>query len=113
MMFTPCWPRAGPTGGAGVAWPAVICSLMIAASFFFFGGISVLSLVVDVHPAEWRRPDACRFSREDRSDLGDLGERQLDRSFPTEDRHQHLELLPIRVDLADRGGQRGERTVHH
>ena len=22
MMFTPCWPSAGPTGGAGVAWPA-------------------------------------------------------------------------------------------
>src|SRR5204862_4238291 len=83
MMFTPCWPRAGPTGGAGLAWPAVICSLMTAASFFFFGGISVLSLVVDVHPAEWRRPDACRFSREDRSGLGDLGERQLDRGFPT------------------------------
>src|SRR3954447_25913302 len=20
-MLTPCWPRAGPTGGAGVAWP--------------------------------------------------------------------------------------------
>ena len=25
-MFTPCWPRAGPTGGAGVALPAGICS---------------------------------------------------------------------------------------
>mmetsp|Transcript_11149 Transcript_11149/g.40877 ORF Transcript_11149/g.40877 Transcript_11149/m.40877 type:complete len:200 (+) Transcript_11149:1096-1695(+) len=22
MMFTPAWPRAGPTGGAGFAWPA-------------------------------------------------------------------------------------------
>ena len=28
MMFTPFWPRAGPTGGAGVALPAGICSLM-------------------------------------------------------------------------------------
>ena len=28
MMFTPCWPRAGPTGGAGVAFPAGMCSLM-------------------------------------------------------------------------------------
>src|ERR1700722_6468956 len=35
-MFTPCWPSAGPTGGAGVAWPpghwsftyAVICFAM-------------------------------------------------------------------------------------
>ena len=25
-MLTPCWPRAGPTGGAGVALPAGICS---------------------------------------------------------------------------------------
>ena len=28
MMFTPCWPRAGPTGGLGLAWPAGICSLI-------------------------------------------------------------------------------------
>ena len=28
MMLTPCWPRAGPTGGAGVAWPAGIWSLI-------------------------------------------------------------------------------------
>ena len=21
MMLMPCWPRAGPTGGAGLAWP--------------------------------------------------------------------------------------------
>ena len=28
MMFTPCWPSAGPTGGAGVALPAGMCSLM-------------------------------------------------------------------------------------
>src|SRR5881397_2157541 len=41
MMLTPCWPRAGPTGGAGLAIPALICSLMTAASFFFFGGISL------------------------------------------------------------------------
>jgi hypothetical protein len=28
MMLTPCWPSAGPTGGAGVASPAGSCSLM-------------------------------------------------------------------------------------
>ena len=37
MMLTPCWPRAGPTGGAGVAAPALICSLMTPASFFLGG----------------------------------------------------------------------------
>src|SRR5215218_1279982 len=27
MIATPCWPRAGPIGGAGVAFPAGICNL--------------------------------------------------------------------------------------
>src|SRR5690349_7094766 len=34
MMFRPCCPRAGPTGGAGFALPAGHCSLMIAVTFF-------------------------------------------------------------------------------
>src|SRR3954468_11450977 len=37
MMLTPCWPRAGPTGGAGVAAPAWICSLMKPETFFLGG----------------------------------------------------------------------------
>src|SRR5215210_5430613 len=28
MMLTPCWPRAGPIGGAGLALPAGTCSLI-------------------------------------------------------------------------------------
>ena len=35
MMPTPCGPSAVPTGGAGVALPAGIWILMIAATFFF------------------------------------------------------------------------------
>ena len=27
------WPRAGPTGGAGVAWPAGICSFTYPVIF--------------------------------------------------------------------------------
>src|SRR5208283_1227387 len=34
MMLTPCWPSAGPTGGAGLAWPAGICNLMMPVTFF-------------------------------------------------------------------------------
>ncbi len=34
MMFTPCWPRAGPTGGAGFALPAGICNFTIALISF-------------------------------------------------------------------------------
>src|SRR5512139_781901 len=101
MMFTPCWPRAGPTGGAGVAAPAWICSLMIAASFFF-GGMSGPRVLLFFG-----------FRRDGRaSDLLHLAERQLDRRLAAEDRHQHLELLGVGVDLADRGRQGGERAVH-
>ena len=35
MMAMPCGPRAVPTGGAGVALPAGIWILTIAATFFF------------------------------------------------------------------------------
>src|SRR5579885_3039655 len=34
MMLTPCWPSAGPTGGAGFACPPGICSLMTVRIFF-------------------------------------------------------------------------------
>src|SRR4029077_11965085 len=33
MMLTPCWPSAGPTGGAGFACPPGICSLIIVKTF--------------------------------------------------------------------------------
>src|SRR6185437_1966324 len=91
MMLTPCWPSAGPTGGAGVAAPALICNLMIAESFRFLGGIS--SFLLDLN-------------------LGDLAERQLDWGLAAEDGHQHLELLCVHVDLVDRGRERGDRAVH-
>src|SRR4051795_7303425 len=94
MMLTPCWPSAGPTGGAGLAAPAWICSLMIAASFFL-GGMT--SLLLDVSGS---------------LDLGNLAEGQLDRRLAPEDRHQHVQFLMHRVDLADRCRQRGERAVH-
>src|SRR3984885_8536084 len=40
MMLTPRCPSAGPTGGAGLAAPALICSLISPATFFF-GAMSV------------------------------------------------------------------------
>src|ERR1700730_10380830 len=90
MMLTPCWPSAGPTGGAGLACPAWICSLISPATFFF-GAMTC----------------GCSFL-----ELGDLGEGQFDRCFAAENGHQHLELLLFGVDLADRRRQRRERTVH-
>src|SRR3982751_2375672 len=44
MMFTPCGPRAVPTGGAGVAAPACSCTLTSAAIFFLGGMCLVLFL---------------------------------------------------------------------
>src|SRR5881275_1041540 len=85
MMLTPCWPSAGPTGGAGVAAPALICSLMRPAIFFLGGISSVLSSYGG-------------------SDLADLAERQLDRRLAAEDGHEHLEALGLGVDLVDGGG---------
>src|SRR3954451_8617452 len=87
MMLTPCWPSAGPTGGAGVAAPALICSL-IRPAIFFFGGMSASS------------------------DLRYLAERELDRRLPAEDGHKDLQSLGLGVDLVDRRRQRGERAVH-
>src|SRR6058998_3335646 len=34
MMFTPCCPSAGPTGGEGFPFPAGICNLTTAWTFF-------------------------------------------------------------------------------
>src|SRR3954447_5928000 len=105
MMLTPCWPSAGPTGGAGVAAPAWICSLMTAASFFF-GGMSLVLLLSGDACCRWARPQILATS-----DLRDLVELELDRRLATEDRHQHLEALRVEVHLADRRRQGGERAV--
>src|SRR5215208_6319544 len=34
MMLMPCWPSAGPTGGAGEACPPGACSLIVVSTFF-------------------------------------------------------------------------------
>src|SRR6188508_2841277 len=54
MMFTPCGPRAVPTGGAGVAAPACSCTLTSAA-IFFLGGMLLLFLFRG-HDEGVRRP---------------------------------------------------------
>src|SRR5215469_9951465 len=92
MMLTPCGPSAVPTGGAGVAAPALSWTLTTALTFFFLGAIFLVFLF---------------------SDLAYLVERELDRRLPAEDRYEHLELLGVRVDLAYRSRERGERPVHH
>src|SRR5215831_3105414 len=71
MMLTPCWPRAGPTGGDGFAFPAGICNLTIACTFFAMS--EPLDLVVlEFHGRE-----------------------------PPEDGHHHLELPALRIQIVD------------
>src|SRR3954452_18646473 len=81
MMFTPCWPRAGPTGGAGLAAAPGTWSLMRVRTFFIgseTGGRS--------------------FASERGQDVGGgstllpLVETDLDRRLTAEDRDEHLEL---------------------
>src|SRR6059058_1748759 len=74
MMLTPCWPSAGPTGGAGFACPPGIWSLITVRTFFAIAS-SVQFL--------------------------DLVEGQLDGNLPLEDVDEHLELLLVAVDVDD------------
>src|SRR6476469_9788938 len=112
MMFTPCWPSAGPTGGAGLACPAWIWSL-ICPMTFFFGAMLLVFLSRFLRLGHAYRRSAPITVHKSLLDLGDLGEGQFDGCFAAEDGHEHLELLLFGVDLADRGGQRRKRAVHH
>src|SRR6266702_464011 len=84
---------------------ALYCTFTTVAIFFFLGAICLESLSLSCF-AVLRCCLPC-------SDLADLVEGELDRRLAAEDRHEHLELLGIRVDLAHRGGKRSERPVHH
>src|SRR3954462_5931239 len=106
MMLTPCWPSAGPTGGAGVAAPALIWSLMTAVNRFLGGMTSSFCLAGTSWPGleglgagggrpGGRAPPRARggVGGTEVLQLGDLGERQLDRRLAAEDGDEDLELL--------------------
>src|SRR3954452_1553032 len=112
MMLTPCWPRAGPTGGAGVAAPALIWSLMTAVNRFL-GGMTSFYVTGWNGPGAGSRPERSEgWGAPGSSNLADLVERQLDRRLAAEDRDQHLQLLLLGVDLVDGGREGRERAVH-
>src|SRR3954454_5396451 len=54
MMLMPCWPRAGPTGGAGEAWPPGAWSLIVVNTFLAMRSSS---------PGRTRPPPASRARR--------------------------------------------------
>src|SRR5215510_15599051 len=84
MMFTPCWPSAGPTGGDGFALPAGICSFTIAWTFFICWAPS--------HPL-------------------DLVVLELDRRRADENRHDHLHAPALGVDVLHHALEVHERAV--
>src|ERR671931_1399398 len=84
MMLTPCWPSAGPTGGAGFACPPGICSLISVRTFLAMS-VQFLHLI----------------------------EGELNRHLPLEDVDEHLQLLLVGVDVDDLAVEVGERTRRH
>src|SRR3954470_16522725 len=89
MMLMPCWPSAGPTGGAGEAWPPGACSLMVVRTFFM--------TYLRGHPAH----ESERRRRVSGSYLLDLVVADLDGRLAAKDRYQHLQLARVLVDLGD------------
>src|SRR3984893_1290898 len=112
MMLTPCWPRAGPTGGEGFAFPAGSCSLTIPVTFF----ISFSDPSFDRRGTSWfaappqrRRlpPFACSLR------LLHLHEVQFHRRGAAEDRHQHPHAALVGVHFLDGAVEVRERAVDH
>src|SRR6058998_1046089 len=95
MMLTPCWPSAGPTGGAGLAWPPGICSLMSVRTFL---------AIIHLRPsqAEAWHGISVKFLY--------LIEGQLHGNLAFEDVDEHLELLLVRVDVDDLAVEVRERA---
>src|SRR3954471_24897372 len=112
MMLTPCCPSAGPTGGAGVAAPALIWSLMTAVNRFL-GGMTSFFVTGWNGLGAGPRPERSEgWGAPGPLNLADLVERQLDGRLAAEDGDQHLQLLLLGVDLVDRCGEGRERAVH-
>src|SRR5262247_1654036 len=97
MMLTPCCPSAGPTGGAGVALPAGICSFTWPITFFAITSSPSLNAG---HP---RLQTPLRFLH--------LQEVELNRRGPSEDRDHHFERVAIRVHFVHDPGEARKRAV--
>src|SRR5262245_20204267 len=109
MMLTPCWPSAGPTGGAGFACPAGHCSFTTATTFF-----AMLSSSHECERTPKRPPRVQLFasSRLSPSRLldGDVVEHHGRRA--PEYLHHHADLLLVRVHLIDEAREVREGAAH-
>src|SRR5258708_11538724 len=84
MMFTPAWPRAGSTGGGGVAFAEGVWRVICPTTFFM----------------------SCL-----RSEFLHLQEVQLHRGGPAEDGNHDLEGVAVQVDLLHHPLEVRERAV--
>src|SRR6266576_1249819 len=89
MMLIPCWPRAGPTGGAGLACPPTAWSLMVVRTFFAISNLG---------PAT------------SDSNLLHLIKANFNRRLPAEDGYQDLEPAGVLVDLGDLAAEVRQRA---
>src|SRR5262249_38665853 len=116
-MFTPCWPSAGPTGGAGVACPPghwsftfAVTTLAIAARFLLEGDGRSIQRV--------RSSGACHEARGwltsypgGLSDPLHLPVFEVDRGRPVEDDQHDLDQAAGLDDLVDGALEVFERAV--
>src|ERR1700690_72692 len=107
MMLTPCWPSAGPTGGAGLAWPAGICNLMMPVTFFainFYTDFTdfrelARSRLLRANPCN---PCLCFFN---------LPVFQFHGRIPPKNVDRHLQLSAFGIDFLDHAAEVQERAV--
>src|SRR3954468_17178647 len=104
MMLTCAWPRAGPTGGAGVALPAAIWSFTCPVTFFAI----VPSLRSLDFFANFFANSA--FQASDLRHFLHLAELELHRRRAAEDGDHDLERLAVFVDFVHDAGEVGERA---
>src|SRR5215475_7148915 len=88
-MLTPCWPSAGPTGGAGVAWPPGHWSLIFAV------------ITLAILGSRWLI----------RSDAFDLPVFEVDRRRPVEDNQHHLDEAATLDDFLHGAFEVLERSI--
>src|SRR5207249_6957796 len=86
MMFTPCCPRAGPTGGAGLAFPAGICNLTRVLTSF------AKTCPFPLQPLDLRKP-------------------QLHRSAPAKNADEDFHPPAFLIDLVHHPVEPEERSV--
>src|SRR5262245_25166539 len=115
MMLICAWPRAGPTGGAGVALPASICNLTDVCTFFgaicYFLILSSNSFAVSGDWFQITQLPNYSFTKSPVRHFLNLSKLQFHRCRTAKDRHHHLQRLAILVYFIHRAIEVGERPI--